>query len=95
MAAHAAPPIPSCRGRCATRLGLPPPERRVGLSAHDFAQAACAPEVVLIHAERRGGQPAVKSRWLWRLETLAKGAGVALPADATTRSPGRGRWTRR
>jgi ATP-dependent helicase/nuclease subunit B len=61
------------------RMGLPPPERRVGLSAHDFAQAACAPEVVLIHSERRGGQPAVMSRWLWRLETLAKGAGLALP----------------
>ena len=61
------------------RLGLPPPERRVGLAAHDFAQAACAPEVFLVHAEKRGGQPAVKSRWLWRLETLTKGAGVALP----------------
>jgi ATP-dependent helicase/nuclease subunit B len=32
-------------------LGLPPPERRVGLSAHDFAQAACAPEVFLVHSE--------------------------------------------
>jgi ATP-dependent helicase/nuclease subunit B len=61
------------------RMGLPPPERRVGLSAHDFAQAACASEVVLIHSERRGGQPAVMSRWLWRLETLARGAGLALP----------------
>ncbi len=61
------------------RMGLAPPERRVGLSAHDFAQAACAPEVVLIHSERRGGQPAVMSRWLWRLETLARGAGLALP----------------
>jgi len=60
-------------------LGLPPPERRVGLAAHDFAQAACAPEVVLLHAERRDGQPAVKSRWLWRLETLARGAGVQIP----------------
>jgi ATP-dependent helicase/nuclease subunit B len=71
------------------RMGLPPPERRVGLSAHDFAQAACAPEVVLIHSERRGGQPAVMSRWLWRLETLARGAGLALPRreDALT-------WTR-
>jgi ATP-dependent helicase/nuclease subunit B len=68
------------------RMGLPPPERRVGLSAHDFAQAACAPEVVLIHSERRGGQPAVMSRWLWRLETLARGAGLALPRrdDALT-----------
>jgi len=59
--------------------GLPPPERRVGLAAHDFAQAACAPEVILLHAERREGAPAVKSRWLWRLETLAKGAGVTIP----------------
>lgn len=61
------------------RLGLPPPERRVGLAAHDFAQAACAPEVVLLHTERREGAPAVKSRWLWRLETLAQGAGVEIP----------------
>ena len=61
------------------RLGLPSPERRVGLSAHDFAQAACAPEVVLVHSERREGAPAIKSRWLWRLETLAKGAGAELP----------------
>jgi ATP-dependent helicase/nuclease subunit B len=60
-------------------LGLPPPERRVGLAAHDFAQAACAPEVILLHSERRDGAPSVKSRWLWRLETLAKGAGVAIP----------------
>jgi ATP-dependent helicase/nuclease subunit B len=60
-------------------LGLPAPERRVGLSAHDFAQAACAPEVILLHSERREGAPAVKSRWLWRLETLARGAGTALP----------------
>ncbi len=61
------------------RLGLPAPERRIGLSAHDFAQAACASEVVLVHSERREGQPAVKSRWLWRLETLARGAEVTLP----------------
>jgi ATP-dependent helicase/nuclease subunit B len=61
------------------RLGLPPPERRVGLTAHDFAQAASAPDVVLVHCERRGGAPAVESRWLWRLKTLAAGAGLALP----------------
>jgi ATP-dependent helicase/nuclease subunit B len=60
-------------------FGLPPPERRIGLSAHDFAQAACAHEVVLLHAERREGAPATPSRWLWRLSILAKGAGKALP----------------
>ena len=64
------------------RLGLPPPERRIGLSAHDFAQAACAPDVVLLRSERRGGSPAVASRWLWRLQTLAKGAGLPLPGRA-------------
>jgi ATP-dependent helicase/nuclease subunit B len=61
------------------QLGLPSPERRIGSAAHDFAQAACAREVVLVTGERRGGQPAVMSRWLWRLRTLAKGAGLDLP----------------
>ena len=65
-------------------LGLPPPERRIGLSAHDFAQAACAPEVYLLHAERREGAPAVESRWLWRLKTLARGAGAAGHSSANT-----------
>ena len=60
-------------------LGLPSPERRIGLSAHDFAQAACAPDVILLHTERREGAPTVKSRWLWRLETLARGAEVSIP----------------
>ncbi|HYE46260.1 MAG TPA: double-strand break repair protein AddB [Caulobacter sp.] len=60
-------------------LELPSPERRIGLSAHDFAQAACAPEVVLVSSARREGAPATESRWLWRLRTLAKGAGKALP----------------
>ena len=59
-------------------LGLPPPERRIGLAAHDFAQAACAPDVVLLHTERREGAPSIKSRWLWRLETLARGAGLEM-----------------
>ena len=66
-------------------LGLPPPERRTGQSAQDFVQAACADEAVLIHTERRGGQPAVRSRWLWRLDMLTRGADsdatpVAVPA---------------
>jgi ATP-dependent helicase/nuclease subunit B len=60
------------------KLELPPPERRIGLTAHDFAQAACAPDVILVHSERRGGAPAVESRWLWRLKTLARGAGLHL-----------------
>ncbi len=56
------------------RLGLPPPERRIGLSAHDFAQAACGPDVVLLQAERSEGAPTLASRWLWRLRALVDGA---------------------
>lgn len=62
------------------RLGLPTPERRTGLSAHDFVQAAAAPEAYLVARKRREGEPQVASRWLWRLETLCRGAGLALPS---------------
>jgi ATP-dependent helicase/nuclease subunit B len=55
-------------------LGLPSPETRIGLSAHDFAQFASAPHVVLTRSARRKDAPAVPSRWLWRLKTLASGA---------------------
>lgn len=75
----AAPTDPFLSRPMRAALGLPSPERRIGLAAHDFAQAVCAPEVVLLHTERRDGQPAVKSRWLWRLETLARGAGLTIP----------------
>jgi ATP-dependent helicase/nuclease subunit B len=71
-------------------LGLPPPERRLGLAAHDFAQGASAPEVVLISSERREGAPAVASRWLWRLRTLVEGAGLKLPTRPALLDQARG-----
>ncbi len=77
---QAAPVDPFLSRPMRERVGLPSPERRIGLSAHDFAQAAGAREVVMLHAERRAGAPAVQSRWLWRLQTLAAGAEVALPS---------------
>ena len=60
------------------KLGLPSPERRTGLSAHDFVQGATAPEVYLVTRHRREGEPQVQSRWLWRLQTLCAGAGVPI-----------------
>ena len=54
-------------------LGLPPPERRIGLSAHDFAQGACAPCVVLTRASKVDGAPTLPSRWLLRLEAMLGG----------------------
>ncbi len=56
-------------------FGLPPPERRVGLAAHDFAQAFAADEVMLTRAVRAGGAPTVASRWLLRLDNALEAAG--------------------
>lgn len=60
--------------RFRTPLGLPAPETRLGLAAHDFAQLACAPNVLMLYSARREDAPAVASRWLLRLQTLANGA---------------------
>jgi ATP-dependent helicase/nuclease subunit B len=53
-------------------FGLPPPERRIGLAAHDFAQGLCAPRVALTRSARSGGAPTVPSRWLLRLDALLR-----------------------
>lgn len=71
---NAAPTDPFLSRPMRETMGLPPPERRLGQTAQDFVQAASADETILVHCERRGGQPAVKSRWLWRLEMLTRGA---------------------
>ncbi len=52
-------------------LGLDLPERRIGLSAHDFAQMLGHQDVILSHAAKVGGAPAVASRFLHRLEAVA------------------------
>lgn len=64
-------------------LGLPDLEERVALAAHDFAELACAPNVILSRAHRVDSAPAVASRWLWRLSTLAEGALGAEHAQQT------------
>lgn len=58
-------------------LGLQPPERRIGQSAHDFSMLAGTPDVVLSRARRVGDQPATPSRFLRRLEAFAGEAHVA------------------
>ena len=52
------------------QLGLNLPERRIGLTAHDFSQLLGAKEVILSHAAKVGGAPAVASRFLHRLEAV-------------------------
>ncbi|WP_238123719.1 MULTISPECIES: double-strand break repair protein AddB [unclassified Xanthobacter] len=63
-------------------LGLDLPERRIGLSSHDFVQAFGAPEVVLSYAGKVGGTQSVPSRFLKRLETVL---GPELSAAARAR----------
>lgn len=57
-------------------LGLPPPERRIGLSAHDFTQLLGCREVFLTRSLKIGGVPAAPSRWLLRMETLLQSLGL-------------------
>jgi ATP-dependent helicase/nuclease subunit B len=52
-------------------LGLDLPERRIGLSAHDFAQLLGARDVILSHAAKIAGTPTVPSRFLQRLAAVA------------------------
>lgn len=64
-------------------VGLPQPERQIGLTAHDFTQAFSAPNVLITRAEQVDGTPTVASRWLMRLDNTLKGAGFdgGLPRD--------------
>ncbi|HXQ50722.1 MAG TPA: double-strand break repair protein AddB [Stellaceae bacterium] len=57
-------------------FGMPPPERRIGVAAHDFAQALGAREVVLTRATRIEGTPTVPSRWLLRLDAVLTAGGL-------------------
>ncbi|MEC9345021.1 MAG: double-strand break repair protein AddB [Pseudomonadota bacterium] len=65
-------------------FGLPEPERRLGLQAHDFASLAAAPEVILSRALKSEGTPTVASRWLQRLRSVVAGAGLDLPLDVAS-----------
>lgn len=53
------------------KFGLPSPERKIGLSAHDFVQTAASARVVMIRSEKVDGTPTVKSRWLSRMDAIA------------------------
>lgn len=55
------------------QAGLLLPERRIGLSAHDYQQAVCAKQVVLSRAIRSDEAETVPSRWLNRLTNLLGG----------------------
>ena len=67
------PPDPWLNRKMRQEAGLLLPERRIGLSAHDFQQAAGAPQVVFTRSLRNADAETVPSRWLNRLATLLSG----------------------
>ncbi|QDY70330.1 double-strand break repair protein AddB [Qingshengfaniella alkalisoli] len=66
-------PDPWLNRKMRKQAGLLLPERRIGLSAHDFQQAIAAPQVVLTRAKRDAEAETVPSRWLNRLLNLLDG----------------------
>ncbi|MGB3554637.1 MAG: double-strand break repair protein AddB, partial [Jannaschia sp.] len=75
------------RMQCGLRL----PDRSIGLSAHDFQQAAAGPEVWLSRSLRDAEAETVPSRWLNRIEGLLHGiGGAAAQALADMRGRGNG-----
>ncbi len=66
-------PDPWLNRQMRDKAGLLLPERRIGLSAHDFQQAIGAPEVWLTRATRSDDAETVPSRWLNRLTNLLQG----------------------
>lgn len=52
-------------------LNLPAPERRTGLSAHDFAQATGTRDIWMTRSLKTGGAPSVPSRFVQRLAVVA------------------------
>ncbi len=67
-------PDPWLNRQMREKIGLNAPERRIGLAAHDFLQAASAPTVYLTRAVKADGAPTTPARWLSRLTTLLEGA---------------------
>lgn len=57
-------------------FGLPPVERKIGLSAHDFCAAMTASKVYMTRSLKRDGAATLPSRWWQRLSALlATGGG--------------------
>ncbi|MTH78247.1 double-strand break repair protein AddB [Paracoccus aestuariivivens] len=67
------PPDPWLSRPMRLSAGLTLPERRVGLSAHDFQQAVGAAEVIMTRAHRDAEAETIPSRWLNRLVNLLGG----------------------
>ncbi|MDT9597593.1 double-strand break repair protein AddB [Sphingosinicella rhizophila] len=66
-------PDPWLAPRIRHELGLPSLERRIGLSAHDFATGLGGRQVIVTRARRDARAPAIASRFWLRLEAMTGG----------------------
>lgn len=89
---EAPPPDPWLNRQMRAKAGLLLPERRIGLSAHDYQQAVAAPEVWLSRAIRSDEAETVPSRWLNRLGNLMNGLPQPQGAAAWDRMRARGQY---
>ena len=67
-------------------LKMPTLDSRIGLSAHDFASALGAPEVLITRARRDSKSPTVASRFLLRLDAISGGLPRDIPLERLTRA---------
>ncbi|WP_340424774.1 PD-(D/E)XK nuclease family protein [Yoonia sp. GPGPB17] len=70
---EAPPPDPWLNRVMRAKAGLLLPERRIGLSAHDYQQAVAGREVWITRAKRSADAETVPSRWVNRLTNLLTG----------------------
>lgn len=66
-------PDPWLAPKIRANLGLPGLEFRIGLSAHDFASALGAPQVLITRARRDSRSPTIASRLWLRLQAMTGG----------------------
>lgn len=90
---EAPPPDPWLNRMMRAQAGLLLPERKVGLSAHDYQQAVAGAQVWITRAKRSADAETVPSRWINRLTNLLHGLPDQGGRDALDAMRARGdRW---
>ena len=79
-------PDPWLPPKVRANLNMPTLDVRIGLSAHDFASALGAPEVLITRARRDAKSPTVASRFLLRLDAISGGLPRDVPLERLTRA---------
>ena len=73
--------------------GLLSPERRIGLSAHDYQQSVCSSNVLITRSTKDNEAETIPSRWLNRLLNLLSGLSGNNGPEAIEKMKGRGtKW---